>query len=138
MKIEAFMTPKVETIAPDDRSKEAARKMHDLHIGSLAVTEDGKLVGMITDRDICCRVIATGHDAVMTLVNEVMTKDVVTCYVDQDIGEVAQIMMEHKIRRLAVLNQDDGMAGFVSVEDLARCSHELAGNVLKAAAPVHH
>ena len=138
MKVEALMTPKVETIAPQNRSKEAARKMHDQHIGSLAVTEDGKLVGMITDRDICCRVVAIGYDAVMVPVSEVMTKDVVTCYTDQDINEAAQIMKEHKIRRLAVLNRDNGMAGFVSVEDLARCSHELAGSVLKAAAPVHH
>jgi CBS domain-containing protein len=138
MKIEALMTPKVETITPDARSKEAARKMHDLHIGSLPVIEGGKLLGIITDRDICCRVIATGHDAVSTLVNEVMTKEVTTCYADQDIDEAAQIMMDHKIHRLAVLNRDESMAGFVSVEDLARCSHELAGDVLKAAAPAQH
>jgi len=138
MKIEAIMTPRIETIAPDARSKEAARKMHDLHIGALPVFDNGKLLGIITDRDICCRVIATGHDAVSTLVDEVMTKDVTTCYADQDIDEAAQIMVDHKIRRLAVLYRDESMAGFLSVEDLARCSHKLASHVLEAAAPVQH
>ncbi len=137
MKIRDIMTPRIETISPEATTKEAARKMHDLHIGSLAVTEGGRLVGIITDRDICCRVVATGRDAVMTKVKDVMVKNVTTCFDDQDISDAAHLMADHHIRRLAVLKRDNSMAGFLSVDDLAHGSHELASTVLEAAMPVH-
>lgn len=137
MKINEIMTPKVESISPDSTVKEAARKMHDLHIGSLPVVDNGELVGIITDRDICCRVVATGRDAVMTNVDEIMARDVTTCFDDQDITDAAHLMADHHIRRLAVLSRDNSMVGFLSVEDLARSSHQLASNVLEAATPLH-
>jgi CBS domain-containing protein len=137
MKVNEIMTPKVETIAPTATAKEAARKMHDLHIGSLPVVENGQLVGIITDRDICVRVVGTGRDATMTKVNEVMIKNVTTCFDDQDIADAAGIMTEHHIRRLAVLKRDNSMAGFLSVDDLARSSHDLASSVLEASTPAH-
>jgi CBS domain-containing protein len=137
MKINEIMTPRVESISPDASAKEAARKMHDLHIGALAVVDGDQLVGIVTDRDICCKVTATGRDAVVTKVNEVMAREVTTCFDDQDIADAAQLMSAHHIRRLAVLKRDNSMAGFVSVDDLAHSSHELASSVLGAAAPVH-
>ena len=85
MKVQEVMTSKVETISSTDNTKEAARIMHDMHIGSLPVVDDNQLVGIITDRDICVRVTATGRDAVMTKVKEVMGKGVETCREDQDI-----------------------------------------------------
>ena len=138
MKIVDLMTTRIETISPNATAKEAARKMHDLHIGSLAVEENDKLVGIITDRDICCKVTATGRDAVMTKVKEVMTKELTTCFEDQDVEEAAHLMTDRHIRRLAVLRKDKSMAGFITVDDLARGSHELAASVLEAVAPVHH
>ena len=138
MKIYELMTPKVESISPDATTKEAARKMHDLHIGALPVVKDGQLLGIITDRDICCRVVATGRDAVMTRVNEVMAKEVTICFDDQDVDEAAQLMADHHIRRLTVLKRDNSMAGFLSVDDLARSSHDLASNVLEATNPRLH
>lgn len=132
MKIYELMTPKIESISPDATTKEAARKMHDLHIGALPVVRDGQLLGIITDRDICCRVVATGRDAVMTKVSDVMVKEVTVCFDDQDVDEAARLMTDHHIRRLAVLKRDNSMAGFLSVDDLARSSHDLASNVLEA------
>ena len=86
MKIQEIMSSKVETISPDDTTKVAARKMHDMHIGSLpVVNESSELLGIITDRDICCKVVATGRDAGWTKVHEVMHKEVVTCFDDQEI-----------------------------------------------------
>ena len=137
MKINELMTPKIESITPDATAKEAARMMHDLHVGSLAVVEDDQLVGILTDRDICCRVTATGRDAVMTKVSEVMVKDVTTCFDDQDINEAAHLMADHHIRRLAVLRRDYSMAGFISVDDLARGSHDLASAVLESTTQLH-
>lgn len=132
MKIYELMTPKIESISPDATTKEAARKMHDMHVGALPVVRDGQLLGIITDRDICCRVVATGRDAVMTRVSDVMVKEVTVCFDDQDVDEAARLMAEHRIRRLAVLKRDNSMAGFLSVDDLARGSHDLASNVLEA------
>jgi CBS domain-containing protein len=135
MKVNQIMTPKVETISPDSTTKEAARKMHDLHIGALPVIDGDQLVGIITDRDICCRVIATGRDAAMTKVHEVMQKDVTTCFEDQEITDAATVMMNHHIRRLAVLNRNNHMAGFLSIDDIAHISHDLASTILEAASP---
>ena len=137
MKVQEIMASKVETIAPTDSAKEAARKMHDLHIGSLPVVDDGQLVGIITDRDICVRVTATGRDAAMTQVKEVMGKGVETCFEDQDIDAAAKLMIDHHIRRLVVLNRDNGITGFLSVDNMASQSHELASAVLEATIPIH-
>jgi CBS domain-containing protein len=137
MKTQDIMTSHVETISPNESTKDAAVKMRDLHIGALLVVDGGQLVGMITDRDICCKVIATGRDAVMTQVREVMMKDITTCFDDQDITDAAKIMADRHVRRLPVIHHDKSLAGLLSIDDLARTSHDLAGTVLEAATPVH-
>ncbi|WP_455217432.1 CBS domain-containing protein [Kaarinaea lacus] len=138
MKIYEIMSPNVETISPDNTTKDAARVMHDMHIGSLpVVSKEGELLGIITDRDICCKVVATGRDAGWTKVYEVMQKDVATCFDDQDINEAAELMSHRHIRRLAVMNRNNSMSGFFSVDDLAHGSHDLAGAVLEATTTVH-
>ena len=137
MKIKDAMTSKVETISPTSTAKEAARTMHDLHIGSLPVVDGNQLVGIITDRDICVRVTATGRDATMISVKEVMSKQVETCFEDDDINAAAKLMIDHHIRRLVVLNRDNNITGFLSVDNLAKKSHELASTVLEATIPIH-
>ena len=137
MKVQEVMTSRVETISPTNSAKEAARKMHDLHIGSLPVVSGDQLAGIITDRDICVRVTATGRDAAMTLVKEVMGTGVGTCFEDQDINDAAKLMIGHHIRRLVVMNRDNGITGLLSIDDMARKSHELASTVLEATIPIH-
>ena len=137
MKVNELMSSGVEFTTPANTTKEAARLMHDKHIGALPVIENDNLVGIITDRDICCKVIATGRHAGRTKVEEVMVKEVVTCYEDQDIDEAAKVMQDKHIRRLAVLNRSNAMVGFLSVDDLARTSHDLASTVLKATTLMH-
>lgn len=125
-------------VLPDNTAKEAARLMHDRHIGVLPVVADDVLIGMITDRDICCKVTATGRDAGMTKVKEVMTKDVATCFTDQEISDVAYLMATRQIHRIAVLDKENKLAGILSIDDLAHKSHDLASIVLEAAAaPMH-
>ncbi|MFV2061407.1 MAG: CBS domain-containing protein [Gammaproteobacteria bacterium] len=137
MRINKFMSTNVETIPANATTKVAARKMHDLHVGMLPVVEDDKLVGILTDRDITCRVVATGHDAVMTQVNEVMKKDIVTCFDDEDLTEAANIMKLNRIRRLTILNHDNKITGLLSVKDIAKGSHQLASSVLVASTTLH-
>jgi CBS domain-containing protein len=137
MRINKFMSTNVATISANETTKVAARKMHDLHVGMLPVVDEGKLVGILTDRDITCQVVATGHDAVMTRVNEVMVKNVVTCFGDDDLTEAANIMKSNHIRRLTVLNHDNSIVGLLSVKDIAKGSHQLASSVLVASTTLH-
>lgn len=137
MKVNELMSSKVEFTTPTSTTKEAARQMHDTHVGALPVVDNGKLVGIITDRDICCKVTATGRDAGWTKVEEVMVKNVTTCSDDMSISDAANIMIAHHIRRLAVMNKDNSMVGLLSVDDLARSSHELASTVLEASTQAH-
>jgi predicted transcriptional regulator len=78
-----------------------------------------------------------GQDLNSATVDKIMTKEVVTCNADQEIDEAARIMIDNHIRRLLVMDGNNGLAGFFSVDDLVRGSRELAGAVLEAATPVH-
>ena len=137
MKVQEIMTTKVESISPRSSLRTAARKMSQLGIGSMAIVEDDKLLGIITDRDITCYAVAMGRDPNSTEVQIVMAKQVATCRANQDIKDAAHLMKDLHIRRLAVVNDDDSVAGFLSVDDLVRGSHELAGEVLEAATANH-
>ncbi len=138
MKIQDLMSTQVESILPTATLRRAAQKMSQLDIGSLPIISDeGTLLGIITDRDISCFAVAMGHEPNSTEVQKVMTKEVFTCFEDQDISNAASLMEDKHIRRLAVVNRDNNVVGFLSVDDLAHCSHELAGAVLEAATPIH-
>ena len=135
MLVKKIMTRKLEAILPSASLCHAARKMRDLKVGSLPVMVDGMLIGMITDRDICCRGVAESFDPVTTEVSKVMSRDIRFCFGDDNVTDAVQQMEEHHIRRLAVLNRDKTMAGFLSVDDLAHYSPELAGEVLDYVRP---
>lgn len=137
MKVNEIMSSNVEFTTPTSTTKEAARQMHDTHVGALPVVDGDQLVGIITDRDICCKVTATGRDAGWTKVEEVMIKTVTTCSEDSNVDDAANIMIDQHIRRLAVVNDENSMVGFLSVDDLARSSHELASTVLEASTQLH-
>lgn len=137
MNISELMNSKVESTTSNATTKEAARQMHDIHVGCLTVMDDDQLVGIVTDRDICCKVTATGRVAGFTKVSEIMSKDVITCTEDQSIDEAAEIMISNHIRRLAVVDSGNNITGFLSVDDLARASHELASSVLESTTTYH-
>ena len=129
MQVKDLMSTIVEFTTPTTSAKEAAHQMHEVHVGVLPVLDEKKVVGMVTDRDICCKVIATGHSAGRTPVAEVMTSDVATCFDSQNIDDATNIMIEHHVRRLAVVNQGNELVGIISVDDVARNSHDMAGSV---------
>ena len=137
MKVQEVMTTKVETILPSASLRAAARTLSNLGVGALPVVDDGKLLGIITDRDVSVYAIAIGRDPQSTNVQKVMTKEVFTCYEDNKLSEAADIMEKHNIRRLTVLNRNEEITGFLAIEDIAVVSHELAGAVLEAATPIH-
>ena len=138
MLVKEIMTHRMESILPTATVREAARKMRDLNIGSLPVMENGKLIGMVTDRDICCRGVADDFDPIRTEVREIMSRDIAFCFSYDTVNDAVRQMGQRHIRRLAVLNSDKTMAGILSVDDLAHFSRQLAGEVLDTVGPVHH
>jgi CBS domain-containing protein/rhodanese-related sulfurtransferase len=121
------MTRDPQGIALGECVKDAARKMRDLDVGSLPVCdEQGRFVGMITDRDITCRVTAEGKDPSSTKVDEAMSKDLIFCAEDADLSEVARVMQEKQIRRIPIVKAGEAEAdtpreivGIISLGDLA-------------------
>jgi CBS domain-containing protein len=119
MKLKDVMTHDVEVLNPHDSVMKAARKMKTLDVGSLPICDNNKILGMLTDRDITVRVVAEGRDPAQTHAHDVMSPEVVWCYDDQDVKEAAQLMADHQIRRLPVVNRDKQLVGIVSLGDLA-------------------
>src|SRR5688572_19963063 len=120
MFIREIMTRPVECVRPNDALQEAAGKMRDLNVGSLPVCGDeDRLVGMLTDRDLAVRAVAEGWDPTSKRVSDAMSEGIVFCFDDQDVEDAAQMVREHQIRRLVVLNRDKRLVGIVSLGDLA-------------------
>jgi len=113
------MTTGVETLAPGDTIRHAAEKMDTLDIGSLPVCDGERLVGVLTDRDIAIRAVATGRDPNRTAVIETMTPKLVFGYQDQAVDEAVDLMREHEIRRLPVVDETHRLVGIVALADLA-------------------
>jgi len=133
MQIKDVMTRAVEVIDPNATLDEAAAKMKELDIGPLPVCDGDRLQGMITDRDITVRATAEARNPLLTKVHEVMTPDVVYAFEDQDVKDAAELMEEHQIRRLVVLNRDKRLVGIVSLGDLS--VETGASSLMWAAAP---
>ena len=133
MQLKEVMTSRVTVIAPEATIQAAAEKMSDLEIGLLPVCEGGRLVGMVTDRDITVRAVAEGRGPVTTQVREVMTPDIIYGFDDQDVEDAARLMEQYQIRRLPVLNRRKQLVGMVSLGDLAvhPGQQPLAGEVLE-------
>ena len=119
MKISKCMTRDVQLASPTQSIRDAAKMMADIDVGSLPVGQDNRLVGMITDRDIAIRAVAEGKSP-DTPVREVMSQEVLYCFDDQELEEVARNMADIKVRRLPVLNRSKHLVGIVSLGDLSR------------------
>jgi CBS domain-containing protein len=132
MKVKEVMTRSVETISPDATVEQAARIMLYLDIGILPVVDEGNLLGVVTDRDLVIRGLAVGRPSHLTVVRQVMTTKVQTCYEHQSITEITKLMQKNRVRRLLVLNRKGGLVGVVSLSDLAlRLANErISGHVL--------
>jgi CBS domain-containing protein len=128
-----LMSEYVEVIRPRATVQEAAVRMRAFDLGLLPVCESGDLMGVITDRDIALRVTAAGRSPGGTVVEDVMTREVVFCWEDQKVGEAARIMQMHQLRRLIVVDGAGRLKGILSVADLAKSGQEpLAVRVLAA------
>lgn len=117
MNIRDVMTPNPRTVTPDDSIQNAARIMRDEDTGAVPVVENGRPVGMVTDRDIVVRSVADGGE-VNRSVRDIVTTGLVCVTPEMSTREANELMSEHQVRRLPVV-ENDQLVGIVSLGDLA-------------------
>jgi CBS domain-containing protein len=128
------MTENPRSIGASASVVEAARLMRDEHIGSLPITDDEELVGMITDRDITTRVVAEAADPKMTSVGDVVSRDLISVEPDEELEEAVQLMASHQVRRLPVV-ENGRLVGIVAQADVAltlRENEQRTGELVEA------
>jgi CBS domain-containing protein len=125
------MTANPRSIKASASVVEAARLMREAHIGSLPITDDEQLVGMITDRDITTRVVAETADRMETSVGDVSSRDLVTVEPDTDLDEALQLMARHQVRRIPVV-ENGRLVGIVAQADVALSENEKTGKLVEA------
>jgi CBS domain-containing protein len=125
-KVRDAMTPDPATASPSMSVVEAAQEMIKKEKGPLPVVEGGRVVAMVTDRDIIARVVAAGQDPSALRVSDIATKDVVTIGPDQDVQEARQLLAQHQLDRLVVVEEGDRLIWIISEADLRRDEGPLA------------
>lgn len=125
------MTEGPRSIGASASVVEAARLMREEHIGSLPITENEQLVGMITDRDITTRVVAEARDPNLTSVGDVYSRDLISIEPERDLDEALQLMARHQVRRLPVV-EDGRLVGLVAQADIALKENEKTGALVEA------
>jgi CBS domain-containing protein len=117
MHIRDVMTPNPRFVSPDDPIQNAARIMRDEDTGVVPICDNGRAVGIVTDRDIVVRAVADGGQ-MNRPVRDIASRDVISARPDMSTREAAELMSEHQVRRLPVVD-GDRLVGIVSLGDLA-------------------
>jgi CBS domain-containing protein len=122
MKIRDIMTKDPACCVLSDSAQTVAKILCDRNIGSMPVVADQqsrKLVGMITDRDLCCSVIAQGMDPKTTPIEKLITLAPANCRDGENVEHCERLMQEHQVRRIPIVDAEDRVIGIVSQADLA-------------------
>jgi CBS domain-containing protein len=117
MKIRDVMTPNPKTVSPDDTVQAAARIMQKEDTGAVPVVSNGRVLAVVTDRDIVVRVVAEGAP-LSSPVRSIASQDVICATPEMTTREASDLMSEHQIRRLPVV-ENDRLVGIVSIGDIA-------------------
>ena len=120
MKVSDAMTGQVSTAAPTDTVRKVAQMMAHVETGAVPIVDEGKVVGLVTDRDIVLRVVAEGR-SFDSPISEAMTEGEVHSVKEDDVlADATAKMASHQIRRLVVLNDAGGLTGILSLGDVAK------------------
>lgn len=131
MQVSELMRGSIISVDPGDAVSSAARMLYRYNIGALPVcSDDGRIKGIITDRDIVLRCVAAEVDPENTPVREIMSRNVVTVSPDDDVREAARLMATDQIRRLPVV-QEGKVVGMLSLGDISK-SHNFTMEASKA------
>ena len=113
-----LMKTELECVSPADTVEDAAARMRDENLGFLPVCDESrKVLGTITDRDLAIRVVASAQPA-STLVEDVMTREVVSCRPDDDLQQAQQLMAENHKSRIMCLDKSGYLVGVISLSDI--------------------
>lgn len=133
MQLREIMRTDYHVIPHTATIQEAAKMMRDHDVGLLPVTDNGKMIGTVTDRDVVVRVIANGGDTSMIPMSQAMTAQLIYTYEDKNVTEALRLMEENQVRRLIVVNQAQQVVGLVSLSDMTRTDNadEMVAEVLR-------
>ena len=118
MSLQEFCRRRVVTVSPRSNIVEACRLMDGNNIGCMVVEEDGRLSGILTDRDIALKVAGERKDPQQTKVGEVMTRNPVRISVNKNLHELTSLMHAHHVRRVPIVDGVDKVLGIVTLDDL--------------------
>jgi CBS domain-containing protein len=121
-KCNEVMTKSPVYCLPNDIVSKVAQLMKSKDIGPVPIIEDEqtkKLIGIVTDRDLALKIVAEGRDPKSTKAEDVMTRKVVTCHVEDDLQTALDAMSGHKLRRIPVVDNNNGIVGIIAQADVA-------------------
>lgn len=122
MEVEKLMTRGARSCAPDDTANRAAQIMWENDCGVVPVVEaSGKVVAMITDRDICMAAYHQGKRLAEIVISSAASRSVFTIHEDDDVAKAEALMQEHQIRRIPVVDRNERLVGVLAMADIARC-----------------
>ena len=116
------MTKQLIYCVPGDTVSRAAQLMESEDIGPVLIVENGqnnKLVGIVTDRDLALKVVGEERDTRTTKVEEVMSRNIVSCHAYDDVDKVTDLMEQHQLRRIPVVDGESRLVGIISQADVA-------------------
>jgi CBS-domain-containing membrane protein len=128
MKIKDLMTTHVICCTPMDSAKSVAKMMKAHDVGALPVVSDPasrRLLGIVTDRDLCSVVVASGKNSESVRIHKVMTRKPVTCRPEDNLEHCLNLMERHRIRRIPVVDEKGSCIGIVAQADVAGCAPAL-------------
>ena len=123
-KIRDVMTTRPRSVTPDTPLATVAEVMATEDVGSVPVVEGDRLVGMVTDRDIVVRAIAKGKDPRGMPAHEAASRELVVLQPEEDLSDALQLMAQHQVRRLPVVEDGERLVGVVAQADVARDAKE--------------
>ena len=125
-KVHEHMTERPRCVTPETTVSEAAELMASEDVGSLPILDGDKLAGVITDRDIVIRAVATKKNPHGMPVREIATHDPVTIGADEDLADALKLMATYQVRRLPVVDEDNKLVGVLAQADVAMGAKEKA------------
>jgi CBS domain-containing protein len=120
LKIKNWMNKNIKTIFKTDTVFKAANIMKENFVGGLVVIENGSPIGIITERDICFKVVSLNLDSKNTLVEQIMTKTLIKAHVDDTISEISRRMSLAKIKQLPIIDDNNMLVGIIGSSDLIK------------------
>ena len=137
MKIRDVMSQNPVCCTPGDSAQSVARIMRDHNVGAVPVVADAQsrqLIGLITDRDFCCSVVADGLDPKTTTIDKYISANPISCRDGENIERCERLMQDHQVRRIPIVDNNGSVIGIVAQADLAL--HDRPERVSKTVAEI--